>query len=199
MLKSTARIGILGGAFDPPTRAHIALAEFLIAKDVVDQIWLMPAYAHKYGKDMQSFEHRLTMCQLACGGLDRILVSDFERQISEISDGSSYDMLIELQKDFPEFDFYFVIGQDNADTLDGWKNWNYLVQNTRFIVLPRPMPMSQHLDWYLSPPHQILEDTPQMPISSTQVRQQLGTDPSHLLELLTPKVLDYILHQKIYL
>ena len=57
------KVGIIGGAFNPPTFGHIRMAQ--VAREYVDEVWLQPCFNHMYGKNMVSPQQRLDMCRLA--------------------------------------------------------------------------------------------------------------------------------------
>ena len=149
-------VAILGGAFDPIHRGHIAVAQFVLDfSTMFDQVWLMPCYKHLYGKKMTSWKHRLEMCRLAAQGDRRIVVSDYE--IKHKLGGETYHLAKKLlSEDFAkgQYDFSFIIGMDNADTFDKWQNFEDLERMMRFVVVPRQgYPRVHRKSWYLSPPH----------------------------------------------
>jgi len=74
------KVALLGGAFNPITKAHIQMAQFVLnTSGEFDEVWLMPAYDHMNGKQMESAEHRLEMCRIASQVDGRIKVFDYER------------------------------------------------------------------------------------------------------------------------
>ena len=56
------RIGLFGGSFDPPHQGHLEIAESLIRKDIVDQVYFVPAYVSYHNKKyVASAEQRFDM------------------------------------------------------------------------------------------------------------------------------------------
>ena len=43
----------------------------------------------------------------------------------------------ELQKQFPEYEFTLVIGEDNLAIFDKWREYEYILANFRIFVYPR--------------------------------------------------------------
>ncbi|NJO91330.1 MAG: hypothetical protein HC831_21970 [Chloroflexia bacterium] len=39
-----SRIAVLGGAFDPPTKAHIEIAKTIVTENLADTVWITPTY-----------------------------------------------------------------------------------------------------------------------------------------------------------
>jgi len=210
-------VAILGGAFDPVHRGHIAVAKFVLNfSSMFDQVWLMPCCKHLYGKKMVSPQHRLEMCRLAAAGDRRIVVSDYE--IKHKLGGETYQLAKKLfnekfAKD--QFDFSFIIGLDNAQTFDKWQHFEDLEKMARFIVVPRQGYNKQHTtNWYLQSPHMYLvpEGTRKgvlgIPkVSSTEVKRNLcnrwtGLEEAvrigYLNKNLNEQVLAYIQEHKLY-
>lgn len=145
-------IAILGGAFNPPTKMHLSIANLILsAEDLhVDEVWIMPCYGHMFGKKMEDPWHRLAMCQIMIESKDpRIKISNFE--IQNRMDGSVYNLFGELKEQYStDFKFSFIIGQDNTNNFKRWEHWEYLVSNAKFIIIPRQgyFKMKFKNEWY---------------------------------------------------
>lgn len=175
------RVALLGGSFNPPHVGHLMAAQYVHATQEVDEVWLMPAYQHPFGKTLASFEHRVRMCELLCeeasGWMKTSLV---EQEVAE-QGGSGYtvDTLTYLRERHPEMRLSLIIGSDILKDVPKWKSFDRIEQMVRVLVLYRagyPAPGT------LGPP--LAE------VSSTQIRDMLsrGERPS---ELVPARVLDY--------
>ena len=191
------KVALIGGAFDPITIGHLQLAEVVLKH--VDEVRIMPCFDHAYGKQMASAGHRHDMGVLAVveyfwagKGNFNVQVSDFEI-INKTT--ATYDTFKKLRADNPA-DYHFVIGQDNADTIDKWYNYEELLKTTKFIVVPRKGYTSSET-WYRQEPHLYLEDESIVEISSTQVRELLKANES-AEKFLTKKVQEYIKEYELY-
>jgi len=73
------RIGLLGGAFDPPHRAHVALAESAVQALHLDHLLVLPTGQswHRSGAGSAG-DHRLAMARLAFADVARTQVLDLE-------------------------------------------------------------------------------------------------------------------------
>jgi nicotinate-nucleotide adenylyltransferase len=113
------RVGLFGGAFDPPHRTHVALAETAIAQLQLDVLHIVPTgHAWHKQRPLTSAEHRLAMCRLAFAHVDRAQVDARET----LRSGPSYtiDTLQELQVQYPQAQLYLVMGEDQAKALGSW-------------------------------------------------------------------------------
>lgn len=168
------KIGIYGGAFNPPHQGHIEVAE--LASQYLDEVWIMPCYKHNYGKNMLNGHHRLNMCNLTFNH-NKIKVSNFE--IENNISGGTY-VLANILKNKYNHSFYFIIGQDNANEIHKWLNYNKLINEFPFIVIMRYLDDSNDL-WYKKDPH-IYIKTKITNISSTEIRNNIQDNikPNHI-------------------
>lgn len=187
------KVGILGGAFNPPTIGHVELAQFVLDNTDVNEVWLVPCYGHMYGKNMVDPYHRLAMCKLAVNGNVRV----FDYEIRNKMSGSSVDF-VETLVDDPELDveISLIIGQDNANTFHKWKRAEDLKNLVRFIVVGRGG-YEVRQDWYMSNPHVYLPKDSE-PCSSTQIREHIKENGYTPHKYLDSKVLDYIIKYRLY-
>ena len=222
------KVALLGGAFNPITTGHIEVAKFVLnTSKTFDEVWLVPSYRHMYNKPLVDFDKRVEMCKLATKADGRIKVFEYEKEKNLA--GETYHLLKNLltDKNYENYNFSFIIGQDNANTFDKWVNYKELERLTTFVIIPRvgyePIPGS----WYLKQPHIFLNGEKEFPImesSSTQVRDWLklyrNTDElvdvsdgyhrqplyidklneykSELLKVVDSEVFNYIILHKLY-
>ncbi len=195
------RVGILGGAFDPIHVSHIKLARDVLDSGAVDEVWLMPCFDHLGGKSMAPASLRLEMCQAACEKIRGVRVFDYE--IRHEFRGESYHLVKKLLSDESaqtRFDYFLIIGQDNADTMLSWTNSEGLERLIPFIVVPRKgCEPSKPSSWYLHAPHRVVQPASHSrETSSTEVRSLLARGDGRVLELLPDGVWDIIRHRRLY-
>lgn len=190
-------VGIIGGALDP---IHIGHVELLNAvSGFFDRTVLMPCYSHTHDKKMASGHHRITMCQTASAPS---LVSGFE--IENEIEGGTLVVLQHLKFKFPGTSFTWIIGQDNADSINKWLNWEKLINSFPFFVVPRkgyPLNNDENV-WYANPPHYYAKQITNISInSSTKVREDIRNNvwSGNVPEGINPYVYKYIRENKLYL
>ncbi|OGK37221.1 nicotinate (nicotinamide) nucleotide adenylyltransferase [Candidatus Roizmanbacteria bacterium RIFCSPHIGHO2_12_FULL_41_11] len=127
------KIGILGGAFDPPHLGHLIISRQVKDRLKLDEVWLMPCHWHPFGKKLSPTSHRLAMCRLV--ETDWLKVSDFEIKKDSIS--YTIDTLPGLYQRHPEHKFYWLVGSDQLPFFCKWKDWQKLVRDYCFIFFPR--------------------------------------------------------------
>lgn len=182
------KVALLGGSFNPPHVGHLLAAHYVRATQGVDEVWLMPAYQHPFGKALESFEHRLRMCEAMCRDTSGWLkASPVEREVSE-QGGTGYtvETLTYLVEKHPRIAFSLILGSDILKDLPNWKSFDRIKQLVKVLVLYRagyPAPDT------IGPP--LAE------VSSTQIRELMarGQAPT---ELVPRVVLDYAHQARLY-
>jgi nicotinate-nucleotide adenylyltransferase len=110
---SAKRIGVIAGAFNPVTRAHVALAE--AARAHVDEIaFAIPrGFPHKE-YDGASLAHRVEM-------LRRVCERSLREARVEVTDGGLFvDIAREVRQSRPGSEIYVVCGRDAAERMVAW-------------------------------------------------------------------------------
>ena len=169
------KIGIYGGSFNPIHFGHIGLAQWVIEHTDLDELWLMvsPNNPLKDKNILADEQDRLREAkeaieQLGDKGIG-IVVSDFEFTLPRPT--YTANTLRELQKRYPEHDFTLIIGEDNLEIFDKWREYQYILDNYRIFVYPRhdcspySLPTAKDL--------QVLTGAPYFDISSTYLRKNL--------------------------
>ena len=191
------RIGILGGAFDPPHNAHVAMAEAALAQFSLDELRVIPTGdAWHKPRDLSSGVHRAEMARLAFGHLSKVKIDEIElcRQ------GPSYtiDTLRALKDQLPEAQLFLFIGADQGKSLATWREIKEIAQSAIICVAEREIP---GLPESVVPSHDIPTQAlklPVLPHSATQVRARVAQGQT--IDTLVPKpVALYIQCHHLYL
>jgi nicotinate-nucleotide adenylyltransferase len=184
------RVAIFGGSFNPPHVAHQMAALYVLETAAVDELWIVPAFQHAFGKALAPFADRLAMCVLAAAALGpRVRVVAIERDLG----AESYTLrtVRRLQQDFPAHTFSLVIGADLVSEVPSWHSGAELQETVPFLIVGR--------GGFTAEGEKSGERTGvALPrISSTEVRAALGA--GRPVEGLVPRsVLDYIHGHNLY-
>ena len=138
------KIAVMGGSFNPPTIAHLKLLQ--AAVDVTDArlgIFVPTSYEYVARKlkrqrcpqDTLSDVIRLEMLKSLCEKDGRLTVSQI--QMNRIERGYDYEMLVDLQKEYPDDELYFVTGSDKLYVLSRWHRIDEFLSDFRILVAKR--------------------------------------------------------------
>lgn len=130
------RVGILGGGFNPPHKAHLFAVTDALSSGLFDEIWVLPCWEHAFAKDSRllPFEDRMEMCRLAFSQWPNVVVRNYEKMYET---KYTIDLIRNLQRDYPEREFSLIIGSDNVAVREQWKDWDTLKDLVGFYVIPR--------------------------------------------------------------
>jgi nicotinate-nucleotide adenylyltransferase len=125
---SAARVGILGGTFNPPHLGHLVCAQEAYRELDLDRVMLIPARIppHKPVEDEPGAGHRLELCRLAVQDDERFSVSALELG----REGPSYtvDTLEVLSSETPNSELFLILGADIAAGLAQWHRAERVMQ-----------------------------------------------------------------------
>ena len=133
-----ARIGLLGGTFNPPHVGHMLCAQAALEGLGLDRVLLLPVHTppHKRLEEEPGVEHRLELCRLAAAGVEGIEVSSLEAD----RPGPSFtiDTLRALhERAHSEDDLTFIVGADQAAGLPGWREPEAILELAELGVADR--------------------------------------------------------------
>jgi len=130
-------LAFLGGTFDPVHYGHLRCAEEVREKLGLKSIYLLPAGTPPHRDSPQTTtRQRLDMLQLAQVEFPSLKID--EREIRR--EGPSYmvETLQELREEFPQHPLLLLVGQDAANLLHTWFEWQQLFSLAHIVILTRP-------------------------------------------------------------
>jgi nicotinate-nucleotide adenylyltransferase len=132
-----ARIGLLGGSFNPAHRGHRHISREALRALGLDQVWWLvsPGNPLKEGaKDMASFDLRFASAERMARRA-RIRASNFESQ-----EGTRFtvDTIRRLKRRHPEHRFIWLLGSDTLPNFHKWRDWRGLAREVPIAVIRRP-------------------------------------------------------------
>lgn len=190
------RLGMMGGTFDPPHLAHLALAAAARSELRLDRVVFVPAGKpwRKGELDVNPGAARMEMLRAAIAPFDWAEASAVELD----REGPTYtsETLEVLAQ--PGQAWWFICGADALADMPHWHNPRRLVELARLAVAQR-----LGVDGPLIPPelrsliphveeHIDLIDLPPLAISSTEIRERVrdGRSTEYLLPAAVREVID---------
>ena len=133
-----ARLGIMGGTFDPPHLGHLACAEEALEAFGLDAVLFVPTGRPAFKQDrlVTAGEVRLAMVAAAVAGNPAFAVSALEVERPGVT--YAVDTLRELREELPGVELVFIVGADAALTLPRWRKSVELAHLAAFAVATRP-------------------------------------------------------------
>jgi nicotinate-nucleotide adenylyltransferase len=170
------RLGVLGGSFDPPHIAHLAIASEACHALGLARVLFVPAAAppHKGNAARTSAAVRLEMTSLAIDDDLRFTASgvEFERGLVYTA-----DTLRALSTRYADHDLVFIMGSDSLLQFENWHEPEELLSLCTLAVAPRPGDAPEAIAAAAARwgDHRVaLLDVPLLDVSSSDVRERVA-------------------------
>lgn len=174
-MTSTTRIAVVGSAYNPPTLGHADVIRQALAQ--ADEVWLVPAYHHAWGKAMAPYQQRCAMAAALLADLaePRVRLMAVEHLLGDGRPVYSYDLLDYLQREHATGQqLLLVLGPDNIAAIDKFHRSTELRQR-----------------WA------ILETRERVKVRSTLIRERLAQGLP-INDMTTPSVVSYLAAHPLY-
>jgi nicotinate-nucleotide adenylyltransferase len=195
------RVGILGGAFNPPHLGHLVCAQEALVQLELDSVLFVPVgeAPHRELQDDPGPEARLEMVELAIADDDRFTASRIEMD----REGPSYtvDTLKELREQSPKDELFLILGGDQAAALATWHEPEMVLERATLAVFERMswgrnaivikigrMPGAERVRYL---------DMPLIQVSSSSIRRRVR-EGLPIRYLVPDKVVEYIATHELY-
>ncbi len=187
-------IGLYFGSFNPIHIGHLIIANAMLEHSDLDEVWFVvsPQNPLKERQSLLPDYHRMAMVRRAIEDNYCLKACDVEMHLPT----PSYTVvtLAALKEKYPTHQFCLIMGSDNLDHFDRWRNYEYILDHYKIMVYPRP----GHLDSpFLHHPCITLVECPLMEISSSYIRQQIAEGHS-VQYLLSEPVWKYLTEMHFY-
>lgn len=135
-LLAGAKIGLLGGSFNPAHDGHLHISLEALKRLDLDFVWWMvsPQNPLKSQRGMAPFSLRFSSALFAARH-PRILVTDIECRLHT---QYTADTIKKLAARFPRTRFVWMMGADNLVQFTQWERWQEIVNAVPVAVFDRP-------------------------------------------------------------
>lgn len=189
------KIGIFGGSFNPVHKMHKNISLELIEHGYLDKVIYVPTGDSYNKKGLISFEDRVNMLKLMIQKYNNLSLSEIGNNKDY---GYTYQTLDYFKKKKQKADIYFICGTDNLLDFDTWKEYEYILDNYKLLVIIRNNDdVYGILDNYGKyKDNIIITDIEARVVSSTNIRENLKKNIRD--ENIEKEVYDYIMTKKLY-
>jgi nicotinate-nucleotide adenylyltransferase len=195
------RVGILGGAFNPPHIGHLVCAQEALVQLELERVVFMPVgeAPHREIEQDPGAEARLELAELAVADDERFETSRME--LDRVGPSYTADTLEALHKESPDDELFLILGGDQAAALGSWHEPEKVLELATVVVFER-------MSWgrnaigikigRLAGARQIRYlDMPLIQVSSSAIRRRVRQGLP-IRYLVADKVADYITSNDLY-
>jgi len=175
-------IGLYFGSFNPIHIGHLIIANHVLNETPINKIWFIvsPQNPFKESKTLLNEFDRLHLVRLATQDDNRIKCSDIEFNLPKPSYTSN--TLAFLSEKYPEHQFSIIMGSDNYQNLDKWKNYETIINNYPVYVYKR----EGHEIKKTFDKEAVTLNAPIIQISASQIREHIRSAKS--IRYLVPEI-----------
>jgi nicotinate-nucleotide adenylyltransferase len=160
----TSKVALFGGSFDPPHIGHQEIIKKALQSLDIERLIVLPAYHNPFkDKTAVDAQERLGMCQNLFGGIEGVVVDDFEIREEIVYTIESFKY---FKKSYNVA--YVIIGTDNLERLQQWKDFDKLNAEITWVVAKRG---KKEFDMSFLNSYRLLDTN--VDISSSEIRAHL--------------------------
>jgi nicotinate-nucleotide adenylyltransferase len=173
------KIGLFFGSFNPFHVGHKIIGSYMSEFSDLNQVWFVvsPQNPLKIKKSLLHEYHRLMIIRMEVEDNPKLSVSDIEFNLPQPN--YTIDTLTHLKERYPKYIFSLIMGSDNFNSINKWKNYKEILKHYSLYVYLRPgFPINNQ-----GKNINIIKDVPQMDISSSFIRKKMkeGYDVSYMI------------------
>ena len=130
-------IGLFFGTFNPIHNGHIYISKEVLDSKRVDKIWLIVSPQNLFKKSSIILDKniRMNMVNNAVKKLKNIYSSSVEFELEKPN--YTVNTLNFLSANYSANNFKIILGEDNLELFDTWKDSDFIKKNYELIVYPR--------------------------------------------------------------
>ena len=198
-----ARLGIMGGTFDPIHVGHLACAEQVRDVFELDGVVFMPAGDPwmKRGRSVSAAEDRFAMVKAAVE--DNPFFDASRLEIDRAGETYTVDTLRALRAHYPDnVELYFISGADAMHRILEWRDATELARMARLVAVSRPGyeiddARRRYMLTHAAIRHVSVIEATALAVSSTDLREKVRSGRS--IRYLVPQVVaDYVENNGLY-
>lgn len=188
------KVGLFFGSFNPVHVGHMIIANHMAQYSDLDQVWMVvsPHNPLKNKASLAKDNDRYHLVQIAIGNNNKIKPSNVEFSLPLPS--YTIDTLTFLKEKYPQNTFALIMGGDNLENIEKWKNYKQILDNYDIYLYQRA---GFNPGKYIDFPRVQKMNVPLLDISATFIRQAIHEGKS--VQFLVPDaVFEYLENSIMY-
>ena len=128
-------IVVYGGSFNPPTKAHIEIANKVLNFNYINKLIFLPVGNFYNKKDLIDIKHRINMIEGIFYEHKNVVISDLEEKYNKPL--KTIESLKLIKEEYPNEEIAFIMGADNLIDIKSWYMYEDMIKEFKFIVFNR--------------------------------------------------------------
>lgn len=185
------KIGLFFGSFNPIHIGHLIIANIMAENSDLKKVWFVvsPQNPFKPAKSLLHEFDRFDMVRAAVHDNFKLEACDIEFNLPKPN--YTINTLVYLQEKHPDKEFRIIMGEDNLQSFQKWKNHDLILNNYGLYVYPRPDVQLSELKMH---PNVKFIEAPLLDISATYIRSCVKNNRS--IRYMVPAAVEEMIHAK---
>ena len=173
------KIGLFFGSFNPMHTGHKVIASYMVEFSDLDKVMFVVSPQNPFKNKISLLDQyqRLMIIRMEIEDNPKLQVTDIEFSMPQPS--YTIDTLVRLKEENPNNEYALIMGADNLQRFNKWKNYQQILDCYSIYVFPRPgyQINKSYKNIY------VVNDVPEMAISASFIRKSIkqGRDVSYLM------------------
>jgi nicotinate-nucleotide adenylyltransferase len=131
------KTGLFFGTFNPVHMGHLVIANYIAEFTDLEEVWMIvsPQNPLKNSDSLLKENERFQFASLAIEDYKKIKVSNVEFDLPKPS--YTINTLKYLSEKFPQHEFVIIMGTDNLEILNKWKDYEQILSYYEIYAYPR--------------------------------------------------------------
>ncbi|MEM7270421.1 MAG: nicotinate-nucleotide adenylyltransferase [Pseudomonadota bacterium] len=130
-----AKIGLLGGSFDPAHEGHVHITRWALRRFRLDEVWWLVSPGNPLKDRGPAEMTRRIEAAEAIAPARKVVVTDIE---AHLETRYTADTLAGMRRLYPGVRFVWLMGADNLAQFHLWEDWRWIMESFPIGVLARP-------------------------------------------------------------
>jgi len=193
-VKIKTKIGLFFGSFNPIHSGHLMIASYMAEYSNMKEVWFVisPQNPLKEKTSLLPDYHRLALVNVAIEDDVRFKSCDIEFKLSQPS--YTINTLTYLHEKYPQKEFGLIMGADNMESFNKWKEYEQILKYYSIYIYPRPGSDGGN---FKDHPKVKWMNAPFLEISSSFIRSAIK-EKKNMSYFLSDKVYKYIQEMHFY-
>ena len=178
------KLGIYMGSFNPPHKGHIKVINYLLNNSYIDKILVIPTLNYWDKNNLIDIKDRIKMLKFFEN--NKIIIDTNHNNLIY-----TYDLVKEIENDYPNDQLYIIMGADNIINFDKWKNYQELLKYYIIVMNRNDVDINTYISKY-NGHFIVINDFKPLNISSTEIRNNINS------KYLDKRVINYIKNNYLY-
>ena len=164
------KVGLLFGSFNPIHQGHIDIANYFATNTDVQEVWFVVSPQNPFKTKLKLLNPAIRLSLVDMALQDEPNLKSCNIELAMPTPSYTIDTLLLLAKQYVNHQFYIIMGTDNLEKIETWKEYEQILSDFKLLVYPRK---GHYGEIYKDHPNIQLANSEFIEISATEIRGKI--------------------------